>query len=70
MRLALRPFLPETRAAAQQPVTPTDIVGVQKPALQSKAPAPAASASAAAGKPPADSKAVPGVMVVRGTKIE
>ena len=70
MRLALRPFLPETGAAMQQPVTPTDIVGAQKPAIQSIAPAPAASASAATGKPSAESKAVPGVMVVRGTKIE
>lgn len=70
MRLALRPFLPETAAAVQQPVTPTDIVGVQKPAFQSKAPAPAASTPATAGKPAAESKAVPGVMVIRGTKIE
>ena len=70
VRLALRPYLPEAGAVALQPVTPTDIVGVQKSATQPKPSTPAASAPPAAAKPSDASKTVPGVMVVRGTKIE
>lgn len=72
LRLALRPYLTETGVALQQPVTPTDIVGVQKSPLKSgkeQMPPPAAP-TPALGAPPAESKAVPGVMVIRGTKIE
>ncbi len=70
VRLALRPYLPETGAVAQKPVTPTDIVGVQKPAVQPKSSVPAATAPPAVAKPAGESKTVPGVMVIRGTKIE
>ena len=70
VRLALRPYLPETGSTAQKPVTPTDIVGVQKPAVQPKSSVPAATAHPAAAKPAGETKTVPGVMVIRGTKIE
>lgn len=72
LRFALRPYLPETNVITPQPVTPTDIVGVQKPPVQpgkEQAPHPAVSAQTT-GKPAADPKGVPGVMVIRGVKIE
>jgi len=72
LRFALRPFLPETGWAVQQPVTPTDIVGVQKsPMQQEKEPSKSpAAAVPATGNPLPESKIVPGIMVIRGTKIE
>lgn len=74
LRFALRPYLPETGVSVPQPVTPTDLVGVHTSPVQTgKAqPAPAAAPSPApsAAKPAAESKSVPGIMVIRGTKIE
>ena len=72
LRFSLRPFLPETEIIAQQPVTPTDLVGVQKsPLQQGKEQAkPATAATPPSAHPPSDSRMVPGIMVIRGTKIE
>ncbi len=72
LRLTLRPFLPETGVAAVQPVTPTDIVGIQKSPVQTGKEQPASPAvpAPAAGVFQDASKGVPGVMVIRGTKIE
>lgn len=72
LRFSLRPFLPETELIAQQPVTPTDLVGVQKsPLQQGKEQAkPATAATPPSAHSPSDSRTVPGIMVIRGTKIE
>ena len=72
LRFSLRPFLPETEIVVQRPVTPTDLVGVQKsPLQQGKEQAkPAAAATPPSAHPPSDSRAIPGIMVIRGTKIE
>ena len=72
LRFSLRPFLPETDIIAQRPVTPTDLVGVQKsPLQQGKEQAkPAAAATPPSAHPPSDSRTIPGIMVIRGTKIE
>ncbi len=72
LRLTLRPFLPETGVAAVQPVTPTDIVGIQKSPVQTgkEQASPPAVPATAAGVSQDASKGVPGVMVIRGTKIE
>lgn len=71
LRFALRPFLPEQGMAIQQPITPTDIVGVQKSPLQPEKEL--TKPSAAVGmekKSPTESKPAYGIVVIRGTKIE
>lgn len=73
LRFALRPYLPEAGVIAPRPVTPTDLVGMQKtPGQAGKEPAksPAASPAPASASPPAATKGVPGIMVIRGTTIE
>lgn len=73
LRFALRPFLPETGITVPQPVTPTDIVGVHRSPVQpgrEQAFAPSAGAASAPKATTAQSKGIPGVMVIRGTKIE
>ena len=70
LRLVLRPYLPETTVAASPPVTTVDLVGVHKsPTQPGKEPAPTPAAPAAVTRS-APAKGVPGVMVIRGTKIE
>lgn len=72
LRFTLRPFLPETEIFAPKPVTPTDIVGIQKSPLQlgKEQAKPAAAATPPSAPPPSDSRTIPGIMVIRGTKIE
>ena len=72
LRFALRPYLPEANVTMPQSVTPTDMVGVQKsPTQPGKEPSqPAAAPAQATAKPAGERKGVPGVMVIRGTKIE
>ncbi len=70
LRFTLRPYLPESGVVVPQPVTPTDLVGVQRSPVQPGREQAQAPASSAPAKPNSESKAVPGIMVVKGTKIE
>lgn len=71
LRFALRPYLLENGVTAILPVTPTDLVGVHtSPLKSSKAQILPPASPAPVPGPSAGSKAVSGVMVIRGTKIE
>lgn len=72
LRVALRPYVPESGPADARPVTPTDMVGVHKSPLQAGKtegpPEPGGKApAAAAGRPDKNST---GITVIRGTKVE